>query len=82
MHLALAGNSGFVNERDGHGMAIAYSPLSTLGLGMVLSADSAAFHPELQQASHYVAPLILLLLLAGGLLLRWQVLPVIRKLQV
>ncbi len=82
MRQALAGNSGYVNERDGNGTAVAYRPLGTLGLGAVLSIDSAALHPELQQASHYVAPLMLMLLVAGGLLLRWQVLPVMRKLQV
>lgn len=79
---ALAGKSGYINTRDGKGVAVAYQPLGTLGLGLALSMDGASLYPEVQQHSRYVVPVMLLLLVAGGLLLRGQVLPVMRRLQV
>ena len=82
IHAALAGKSGYINARDGKGTAVAYDPLGTLGLGLALSMDGASLHPEVQQQSRYVVPLILMLALAGGLLLRGQILPVMRRLQV
>lgn len=82
MHAALAGQSGYIDAHAGNGMAIAYRPVGTLGLGALLSVDAAALHPGLSQPSRYLVPLLLLPMLAGAWLLRRQVLPVLRKLQV
>lgn len=81
MSRALAGNKGFVTSRSGQGTlgAMAYSPVGSLGLGMVLQIDAAELYQPTSVQIYYVVLVLLLLLLVGGLLMRWQVLPLIRQ---
>ena len=79
MALALQGEAGFTPALEGVGDALAYMPLGSFGLGAVLSAEGANGYQALLQQNRYLLPLILLLIAAGGLLLRWQILPALRK---
>jgi len=81
MSRALAGGSGFISSRDSHGElgAAAYMPVGNLGLGMVLRIDAAELYQPIRDQAQYVLPILLLLLACGALLLRWQVLPLLRQ---
>ena len=81
MGLALTGRSGFTSSHHdlaGEG-AVAYMPVGTLGLGAMLRIDAAELYQPIQQQARYVLPILLFLILTGALLLRWQVLPVLRE---
>lgn len=82
MRAALAGKSGYINAHDNNGIAFAYRPVGALGLGAVLSVDTAALSSGGGSSSQLVVAIIFLLIVAAGVLLRWQALPVLRKLQV
>ncbi|MBI5753227.1 MAG: EAL domain-containing protein [Hydrogenophilales bacterium] len=81
MSRALAGGSGFITSRDSQGElgAAAYLPVGNIGLGMVLRIDAAELYQPISDQVRYVLPILLLLLAGGALLLRWQVLPLLRQ---
>ncbi len=81
MDMALAGKSGFLTNSDGLGAegAVAYMPVGTLGLGAVLHVDAAELYQPIRQQAGWVLPILLLLIAAGALLLRWQVMPLLRQ---
>jgi len=79
MALALQGEAGFTSALEGAGDALAYMPLGSFGLGVVLNTPGANGYQALLQQNRYLPPLILLLLVAGGLLLRWQIFPTLRR---
>ncbi|OFZ70527.1 MAG: hypothetical protein A2Z01_01925 [Betaproteobacteria bacterium RBG_16_58_11] len=81
MSLALAGGGGFMASRDSQGEmgASAYMPVGGLGLGVVLRIDAAELYQPIRDQARYVLPVLLLLLVGAALLLRWQVLPLLRQ---
>lgn len=81
MARALAGEAGFVLTRDYRRkeVAAAFAPVGTTGLGAVLKADTAELFAPLHGRLLYWLPLVLGLVLLGALLLRWQVLPLVRQ---
>lgn len=84
MSLALSGASGFTVRRDSRGelSAAAYLPVGSLGLGMVVRVNAAELYDPIHDQARYVLPILLLLLVAGGLSMRWQVMPVLRQIVV
>jgi len=84
MSLALTGSSGFIVSRNSRGerSAAAYLPVGGLGLGMVLRINTAELYEPIQDQARYVLPILLLLLVGGGILMRWQVMPILRQLVV
>ena len=81
MDLALRGNTGFTTLLKGTGGALSYMPIATLGLGAVLRVENAEAYPDVLKNSPFFVPLILLLIVSGGVLLRWQILPLMRNAQ-
>lgn len=80
MHYALAGETGVIDADDyrGHEVIAAYRPIGNLGLGYVLNIDADQLYGPI---THRAIPLLYLLpVLALGtvLLLRVQMLPVVR----
>lgn len=82
MSYALRGESGIVYARDyrQQDVAAAYSPIGALGLGMVLKIDTAELYQPVREQFYYILPLLILVILIGGFLLRWQVAPLVKKL--
>lgn len=84
MGYALAGESGVINSVDYRSRPVvaAYQPVGSTGLGMVLKLDRAELYLPIKRQSWYVAPLVIMLVAAGVLLLNWLVAPLLRKLVV
>ncbi len=82
MSYALAGRQGEIVAHDYRRREVvaAYSPVAKLGLGMVLKVDSAELFQPIQGQLKYIVPLLLGLLACGAVLLRWQVMPLVRRL--
>jgi diguanylate cyclase (GGDEF)-like protein/PAS domain S-box-containing protein len=82
MSHALAGRAGFLITQDYRKqvVAAAYGPIGDLGLGMVLKIDTAELYAPLQERLRLVIPILLVVVALGVLLLRWQVMPVVRQL--
>ena len=82
MSYALRGLSGIIYARDyrKQDVAAAYSPIGALGLGMVLKIDTAELYQPVREQFYYILPLLILAVLIGGFLLRWQVAPLVHKL--
>lgn len=82
MGYALAGESGVINSVDYRSRPVvaAYQPVGSTGLGMVLKLDRAELYLPIKRQSWYVAPLVIMLVAAGVLLLNWLVAPLLRKL--
>jgi len=82
MSYALRGKSGIIYARDyrRQDVVAAYSPIGSLGLGMVLKLDTDELYQPVREQFYYVLPLLMLTVLLGGLLLRWQVMPLVQKL--
>ena len=82
MSYALQGHSGIIYTHDyrKQNVVAAYSPIGALGLGMVLKVDTAELYQPIREQFYYVLPLLILLVLMGGLLLRWQMMPLVYKL--
>lgn len=78
---ALAGSSGYLKRSDSQrGLDVAaYVPVGGLGLGMVLYINADELYQPIQDQALYVIPILLVLLAGGGLLMRWQVMPVLRQ---
>jgi len=81
MHYALAGQSGLTYTRDylDHPVVAAFAPIENTGLGMVLRIHQSELFHEMKKQLREVAWLLLALLMTGILLMRWLVLPLLRK---
>jgi len=82
MSYALAGNTGVIFARNAlHDNVIAaYAPVSSLGLGMVLTVSHAELNGPVTDQLKVIGPLLVALLLAGMVLLRGMMTPQVRKL--
>ena len=82
MSYALAGRSGVMTARDyrDHEVVAAYSPVNDLGMGMVLKVDTGELYRPIHTRIEITVLLILVLVGIGVILLRWQVLPLLKKL--
>ncbi|HUW98783.1 MAG TPA: EAL domain-containing protein [Acidiferrobacter sp.] len=82
MSYALAGRSGFVVARNyrAHEVAAAYAPVPMIGLGMVLSMNTAALYAPVRRELWVVAPVMGLVLFLAILVLRWQLAPLVADL--
>lgn len=79
---ALSGETGFATASDyrDQKVAAAYAPVGNLGLGMVLKIDSAELYAPVWRELRYLIPLLFGLLVIALLLLRWQLIPLVRRL--
>ena len=82
MSFALDGQSGTVTTQDYRGKTVvaAYSPIADLGLGAVLKMDATELYQPVRKQLDSSLPLLITLVLVGVLLLRWQVMPLVRQL--
>lgn len=82
MSYALDGRTGVTSSRDyrGKNVEAAYTAVGDFGLGMVLKIDTDELYASVRKEIFHVAPYIFGLMLSGVLLLRWQVMPLVRKL--
>lgn len=82
MSYALDGQTGVISSHDYRGKHVeaAYAAVGDFGLGMVLKIDTDELYATVRKEIFHVAPYILGLVLAGVLLLRWRVMPLVRKL--
>lgn len=82
MSHALNGETGTLFARDyrREKVVAAYTPVGTLGLGMVLKIDQAELFGPVKKQLSVIAPMLGSLVLAGVLLLYWLVAPLVRKL--
>ncbi|MEW6611251.1 MAG: EAL domain-containing protein [Pseudomonadota bacterium] len=58
----------------------AYAPIGALGLGMIVKMDEAELYEPIHQQMQQLFLLLFALALGGMLLLRWQVMPLVRRL--
>ncbi len=61
-------------------MVAAYGPVGKHGLGMVLKIDQSELYDPVTRQLKFIVPLLTMLVFAGMLLLRWMVMPLVRKL--
>lgn len=82
MSHALDGHAGVITAKDyrQQNVIAAYGPIGDLGLGMVLKIDTAELYDPIRRPLEYAVPLLLLLIVLGTFLLRWQVTPLVRRL--
>ena len=82
MSYALDGKSGTIFTQDyrGKDVVAAYTPMGTLGPGMVLKIDRDELFGPVKQQLQVIVPLLGGLVVAGMLLLYWLVAPLVRKL--
>ena len=82
MHYALEGKTGIIFARDyrREPVVAAYAPVGKLGLGMVQKIDQDELYSPVTRQLKFIVPLLAMLVLAGMLLLRWMVTPLVRKL--
>lgn len=82
MHYALEGRRGEIVAHDYRRQKVvaAYSPVAKFDLGMVLKVDSAELFQPIQNQLRFIVPLLLGLLICGAALLRWQIMPLVRRL--
>jgi len=82
MHYALEGKTGLIFAQDYRREAVvaAYAPIGAQGLGIVLKIDQAELYFPIAGQLKYIVPLLAFMLLMGVLLLRWLLVPLVRKL--
>lgn len=82
MNRALRGERGVGIARDyrHENVIAAYAPMASLGLGVVIKMDTAELYAPIRQRLHQLLPLLLASVIGGVLLLRWQIVPLVRKL--
>ena len=82
MTYALDGKSGIIFAQDyrREWVVASYAPVGTLGLGIVLKIDQTELYSPITAQLKFIVPLLIALVLAGMLLLRWQVMPLVRRL--
>ncbi len=81
MERALNGHTGFVYTHDAQGFATitAYTPVPHTGLGMALTIRQSDLFRGVTERLIDVAIILLVLLLAGMFLMRWLILPILRR---
>lgn len=81
MSFALDGKTGEAVTKDYRGQSViaAYQPVADLGLGMVLKVDASELFEPVEDQIRVVLALLAALLVVGGLLLRWQIAPLVRQ---
>ena len=82
MSHALNGKTGTIFARDyrREPVVAAYTPVGSLGLGMVLKIDQAELFGPVKQQLKLITVLLAMLVAVGMLLLYWLVAPLVRKL--
>ena len=82
MGLALAGRTGFIVTRNylGAEVAAAFRPVDHTGLGMVLTVNTAKLYAPAYRQFAVVLPLIIAVLAAALVVLRWRLAPLVRAL--
>ncbi len=82
MNLALRGETGAILTLDHrqHNVVAAYMPVGDLGLGMVLKIDRSELYAPVWHQLMYLLPMLLLLLAAALLSLRWLLTPLVTEL--
>ncbi len=82
MKYALEGKTGIISALDyrRERVVAAYAPVGTLGLGMVLKIDRSELYSPVTGQLKFIIPLLIVLVLAGMLLLRWLLIPLVRRL--
>lgn len=83
MHYALLGKTGVVLAKDYRRQYViaAYSPIGDLGLGMVLKMDTAELYRPIAAPLQLVFALLLALIAAAVIAVKWQVVPIARRLR-
>jgi diguanylate cyclase (GGDEF)-like protein/PAS domain S-box-containing protein len=79
---ALKGETGFIITQDYRQQQVvaAYSPVKSLGLGMVLKMDRAELYAPIWKQARYLLPILAGVLAAAIFLLRWQLAPLVTRL--
>jgi diguanylate cyclase (GGDEF)-like protein/PAS domain S-box-containing protein len=82
MSYALKGENGIIFTKDyrQEQVVAAYTPVGSLGLGMVTKIDQAELYQPVLKQLKFIAPLLAALVVAGMLLLHILVRPLVRKL--
>jgi diguanylate cyclase (GGDEF)-like protein/PAS domain S-box-containing protein len=84
MNYALDGKSGLIFAADyrREKVVAAYAPVGRLGLGlgMVLKIDQSELYSPVTAQLKYIAALLAMLVIVGGLLLYWMMTPLVRQL--
>lgn len=82
IHHALIGETGVMRSRDylGHEVIAAYAPVGDLRLGMVLKMDRDELNQPIHRQFERALAVLLVLIVAGVLLMRREVAPLIREL--
>jgi PAS domain S-box-containing protein len=80
-HYALSNNSGLITVYNEHHRRVlaAYGPVKGLGLDIIVSMEVAEIYQPIISGLFSMAPVILLAILFGLLLLRLQVIPLVRR---
>lgn len=58
----------------------AYGPVGATGLGLVIKMDTAELYAPIRDRLQSLVPLLLVLVVGGVLILRWQVVPLVQQL--
>lgn len=79
---ALHGETGVIVSKDYRGINVlaTYMPIGELGLGAVLKIDTAELYAPIRNRLQQVLPLLAFLVAVGVMLLRWQIVPLVRQL--
>lgn len=82
MSYALQGQTGFIVTHDyrHQNVVAAYSPIESLGLGMVLKIDTAELYAPVWSQARQLLPLVVGMLAVAVLLLRWLLAPLVTRL--
>lgn len=82
MAYATDGHTGIMNGIDyrQRNVIAAYGPLTSTGLGIVVKQDTEELYQPIREQLNWYIPLLLLLVVGGGVLLRSQVKPLVAKL--
>src|SRR5882724_9307577 len=82
MSYALDGKAGIIFTPDYRQIpvAAAYAPIGSLGLGMVMKIDQTELFSPIADQIKPVWPILITLIIVGIVLLRWMMMPIVRKL--
>lgn len=82
MFYALRGESGVIATQDYRNVPVvaAYGPIGKSNLGMVVKVDAEELYRPERARAQKIVPIFLGLLFLGFTLLRWQVVPLVRRL--
>ncbi|EKD54152.1 MAG: multi-sensor hybrid histidine kinase [uncultured bacterium] len=72
-------NADKMNDVSQYRILSVYSPVDSLGFGMLMKIDMTELYKPIMQKLHVVFPVMLIVVLIGLLLLRLEVMPLIRR---